>query len=72
MTTWPQNTYFVASDGASYLAHQSHAGVAIALGDPVARSSSPGANRCPWPTATKPIRRTSGRRSDARTCRARG
>jgi len=36
MTTWPQNTYFVASDGASYLAYQRHAGVAVALGDPVA------------------------------------
>ncbi|MEV4602514.1 DUF2156 domain-containing protein [Amycolatopsis sp. NPDC049253] len=40
MTTWPQNAYFVASDGASYLAYQRHAGVAIALGDPVAPCGS--------------------------------
>ncbi|WP_326838230.1 DUF2156 domain-containing protein [Amycolatopsis rhabdoformis] len=40
MTTWPQNAYFVASDGASYLAYQRHAGVAIALGDPVAPDGS--------------------------------
>ncbi|WP_344867884.1 DUF2156 domain-containing protein [Amycolatopsis ultiminotia] len=40
MTTWPQNAYFVASDGASYLAYQNHAGAAIALGDPVAPDGS--------------------------------
>jgi lysylphosphatidylglycerol synthetase-like protein (DUF2156 family) len=36
MTTWPQNTYFVREDGRSYLAHRRHAGVAVALGDPIA------------------------------------
>ncbi|EMD27815.1 bifunctional lysylphosphatidylglycerol flippase/synthetase MprF [Amycolatopsis azurea] len=36
MTTWPQNSYFVAADGKSYLAYRRHAGVAIALGDPIA------------------------------------
>ena len=36
MTTWPQNDYFVRSDGLSYLAYRRHAGVAVALGDPVA------------------------------------
>lgn len=40
MTTWPQNAYFVASDGNSYLAYQRHAGVAVALGDPVAPDGS--------------------------------
>ncbi|WP_156096763.1 bifunctional lysylphosphatidylglycerol flippase/synthetase MprF [Amycolatopsis jejuensis] len=40
MTTWPHNTYFIASDGASYLAYQRHAGVAVALGDPVAPDGS--------------------------------
>ncbi|MBB4685228.1 bifunctional lysylphosphatidylglycerol flippase/synthetase MprF [Amycolatopsis jiangsuensis] len=40
MTTWPQNAYFVASDGASYLAYQRHAGAAVALGDPVAPDGS--------------------------------
>ena len=36
MTTWPQNTYFVRDDGRSYLAYRRHAGVAVALGDPIA------------------------------------
>lgn len=36
MTTWPSNTYFVRADGRSYLAYQRHAGVAVALGDPIA------------------------------------
>lgn len=40
MTTWPHNSYFVASDGASYLAYQRHAGAAVALGDPVAPDGS--------------------------------
>ncbi|WP_344441143.1 DUF2156 domain-containing protein [Kitasatospora nipponensis] len=36
MTTWPDNSYFFpADDGASYLAYRVHAGVAVALGDPV-------------------------------------
>ncbi|PPK64997.1 DUF2156 domain-containing protein [Actinokineospora auranticolor] len=36
MTTWPSNSYFVREDGRSYLAFRRHAGVAIALGDPIA------------------------------------
>jgi lysylphosphatidylglycerol synthetase-like protein (DUF2156 family) len=36
MTTWPRNTYFVREDGRSYLAYRKHAGVAVALGDPIA------------------------------------
>ncbi|ALG15167.1 hypothetical protein AOZ06_30140 [Kibdelosporangium phytohabitans] len=36
MTTWPSNTYFVRADGRSYLAYRRHAGVAVALGDPIA------------------------------------
>jgi len=36
MTTWPRNTYFVREDGRSYLAYRRHAGVAVALGDPIA------------------------------------
>jgi lysylphosphatidylglycerol synthetase-like protein (DUF2156 family) len=36
MTTWPRNTYFVRDDGRSYLAYRQHAGVAVALGDPIA------------------------------------
>ncbi|HEY3471672.1 MAG TPA: DUF2156 domain-containing protein [Amycolatopsis sp.] len=36
MTTWPRNTYFVRADGRSYLAYRRHAGVAVALGDPIA------------------------------------
>ncbi len=36
MTTWPRNTYFVREDGRSYLAYRQHAGVAVALGDPIA------------------------------------
>lgn len=35
MTTWPENSWFVTRDGSSYTAYQRHAGVAIALGDPV-------------------------------------
>ncbi|NMI01015.1 DUF2156 domain-containing protein [Pseudonocardia sp. K10HN5] len=41
MTTWPENSWFLASDGDSYLAYQSHAGVAIGLGDPVGPRGSP-------------------------------
>ncbi|WP_207926429.1 bifunctional lysylphosphatidylglycerol flippase/synthetase MprF [Actinocrispum wychmicini] len=36
MTTWPANRYFVSEDGGSYLAYRRHAGVAVALGDPIA------------------------------------
>ena len=35
MTTWPENRHMVTADGQSYLAFRKHAGVAIALGDPV-------------------------------------
>ncbi|MBC3839226.1 DUF2156 domain-containing protein [Streptacidiphilus sp. 4-A2] len=35
MTTWPDNSYFYASSGQSYVAYRAHAGVAVALGDPV-------------------------------------
>jgi len=35
MTTWPQNSHHISSDGQGYLAYRRHAGVAIALGDPV-------------------------------------
>jgi lysylphosphatidylglycerol synthetase-like protein (DUF2156 family) len=35
MTTWPDNAHFFAADGESFIAYRRHAGVAIALGDPV-------------------------------------
>ena len=35
MTTWPDNRYFVTGSGTSVVAYQVHAGVAIAIGDPV-------------------------------------
>jgi lysylphosphatidylglycerol synthetase-like protein (DUF2156 family) len=35
MTTWPENRHFFAPDGRSFVAYRRHAGVAIALGDPV-------------------------------------
>ncbi|WP_042387338.1 bifunctional lysylphosphatidylglycerol flippase/synthetase MprF [Streptacidiphilus melanogenes] len=35
MTTWPDNTYFFAASQDGYLAYREHAGVAVALGDPV-------------------------------------
>jgi len=35
MTTWPENRHMITADGESYLAFRKHAGVAIALGDPV-------------------------------------
>jgi hypothetical protein len=35
MTTWPDNAHFFATDGESFVAYRRHAGVAIALGDPV-------------------------------------
>jgi lysylphosphatidylglycerol synthetase-like protein (DUF2156 family) len=38
MITWPDNAYFRAGDGESVVAYQRHAGVALALGDPVGPS----------------------------------
>ncbi|RAJ41685.1 lysylphosphatidylglycerol synthetase-like protein (DUF2156 family) [Kitasatospora sp. SolWspMP-SS2h] len=38
MTTWPDNSYFHASSGQCYVAYRPHAGVAVALGDPVGAS----------------------------------
>ncbi|HWM04095.1 MAG TPA: DUF2156 domain-containing protein [Actinophytocola sp.] len=35
MTTWPDNAHFFTSDGESFIAYRRHAGMAIALGDPV-------------------------------------
>ena len=35
MTTWPENRHMITADGQSYIAFRKHAGVAIALGDPV-------------------------------------
>ncbi|HYN73833.1 MAG TPA: DUF2156 domain-containing protein, partial [Nakamurella sp.] len=35
MTTWPENRHMITADGQSYLAFRKHAGVAVALGDPV-------------------------------------
>jgi phosphatidylglycerol lysyltransferase len=35
MITWPDNSYFRTDDGDSVIAYQRHAGVAVALGDPV-------------------------------------
>lgn len=35
MTLWPENSHFFGPDGESYLAYRRHAGVAIALGDPI-------------------------------------
>jgi lysylphosphatidylglycerol synthetase-like protein (DUF2156 family) len=35
MTTWPDNSYFRTEGGHSVVAYQRHAGVAVALGDPV-------------------------------------
>ncbi|NMH91029.1 DUF2156 domain-containing protein [Pseudonocardia bannensis] len=35
MSTWPANSWFLTADGQSYLAYQSHAGVAVGLGDPI-------------------------------------
>ncbi|WP_406209789.1 DUF2156 domain-containing protein [Kitasatospora sp. NBC_01560] len=44
MTTWPDNSYFFPDapdgDGESYLAYRVHAGVAVALGDPVGAEGS--------------------------------
>lgn len=35
MTTWPENRHMLTEDGQSYLAFVRHAGVAVALGDPI-------------------------------------
>jgi lysylphosphatidylglycerol synthetase-like protein (DUF2156 family) len=35
MTTWPENRHMITEDGQSYIAFRKHAGVAVALGDPV-------------------------------------
>lgn len=40
MTTWPENLYFVREDGEGYLAYRRHAGVAVALGDPIGPAGS--------------------------------
>lgn len=40
MTTWPENFHFFAPDGRSFIAYRRHAGVAIALGDPVGPAES--------------------------------
>ncbi|MEP6562032.1 MAG: DUF2156 domain-containing protein [Nakamurella sp.] len=40
MTTWPENRHMVTADGQSYLAFRKHAGVAVALGDPVGPAGS--------------------------------
>ena len=42
MTTWPENRHMVTADGQSYLAFRKHAGVAVALGDPVGPPGSAG------------------------------
>ena len=34
-TTWPENRHMITADGQSFIAFRKHAGVAIALGDPV-------------------------------------
>ncbi|RIJ78812.1 DUF2156 domain-containing protein [Nakamurella silvestris] len=35
MTTWPENRHMISADGESYIAFRKHAGVAVALGDPI-------------------------------------
>jgi lysylphosphatidylglycerol synthetase-like protein (DUF2156 family) len=40
MTTWSNNSYYLTQDGESFVAYQRHAGVAIALGDPVGPPAS--------------------------------
>lgn len=35
MTTWPENRHMITADGQGYIAFRKHAGVAVALGDPV-------------------------------------
>ncbi len=43
MTTWPENRHFLPTVVDGYVAFQKHAGVAIALGDPVAPAGATGA-----------------------------
>ncbi len=43
MTTWPENRHFLSPGGDGYIAFQKHAGVAVALGDPVAPAGTTGA-----------------------------
>ncbi len=35
MTTWPENRHMITANGQGYLAFRKHAGVAVALGDPI-------------------------------------
>ena len=35
MDVWPDNRHMITADGQSFIAFRKHAGVAIALGDPV-------------------------------------
>ena len=42
MTTWPENAHFFTPDGEAFIAYRRHAGVAIALGDPVGPAGSAG------------------------------
>jgi lysylphosphatidylglycerol synthetase-like protein (DUF2156 family) len=42
MTTWPDNAHFFTEDGDAFIAYRPHAGVAIALGDPVGPPGSAG------------------------------
>ena len=35
MTTWPENRHMITEDGQGYIAFRKHAGVAVALGDPI-------------------------------------
>lgn len=41
MTTWPENRYFPIAHDRGYVAYRRHAGVAIALGDPICPRSEP-------------------------------
>ncbi|WP_027932683.1 bifunctional lysylphosphatidylglycerol flippase/synthetase MprF [Amycolatopsis thermoflava] len=44
MTTWPENRYFPIAHDTGYVAYRKHAGVAVALGDPICpRSDGDGA-----------------------------
>jgi lysylphosphatidylglycerol synthetase-like protein (DUF2156 family) len=35
MTTWPENSHLISDDESSYIAFRRHAGLAVAIGDPV-------------------------------------
>ena len=68
MTTWPENRHMITADGEGYLAFVRHAGVAVALGDPVGpaeappRPPSPTSSRCatrpPWSPTCSPCTAT--------------